>query len=150
MCVRKGLCIGALPRTCIQGPMLFWGEFFLSSSPTLLGLALNTVLYPLFPPFGPSGGHLLPVNTLGVLPPSLALNFSLMGYHLPRPLGLVFLRASWPWERVSRLRMPTWLPARQFLGSIPCHQLLLSFVLLFPKTLFCHPFYKNSPYSVGP
>lgn len=33
-------------RTCIQGPGLSQGEFFISSSPTLLGLALNTVSYP--------------------------------------------------------------------------------------------------------
>lgn len=44
-CVRKGLPNGARQRTCIQGPELSQGEFFFSSSPTLLGLALNTVFY---------------------------------------------------------------------------------------------------------
>lgn len=44
--VREGLPNGALPRTCVQGPDLFQGEFFLPSSPTLPGRAPNTVFYP--------------------------------------------------------------------------------------------------------
>lgn len=57
VCVRKGLLYGDLQRTCIQGPLLFRREFFLSSSPALLGLALNTAFYPsiLVPFWGPSG-----------------------------------------------------------------------------------------------
>ena len=70
VCVRKGLPAGVLQRTCVQGPGLIWGEFFLWSCPTLLGHALNTV-------FGPSvslsGDCVGPVNTLGWSPVGLSL-----------------------------------------------------------------------------
>ena len=64
-CVTKGLPYGGLQRTCVQGPGLFWGEFFLSSSPSLLGLALNTVFYPSIQLFWGSSG---PCEYAWVLP----------------------------------------------------------------------------------
>lgn len=56
-----------------QGPVLFREEFFLSASPALLGPALSfTLLFS-----RPCWGHLVPVNTLGVLPHrSLPSSFS--------------------------------------------------------------------------
>lgn len=62
VCVRKGLPDGVLQRTCVQGPGLIWGEFFLWSGPILLGHALNTVSCP---SVSLSGDRAVPVNTLG-------------------------------------------------------------------------------------
>lgn len=70
-----GLCRGPV----IQGPRLFQGRFFLSSSPALLGLTLKYCLLPLHS-HGPSGDHMVSANTLGVLlHRSVSLPFSLVG-----------------------------------------------------------------------
>lgn len=81
VCVRKGLPVGVLQRTCVQGPGLVWGQFFLWSCPTLLGHALNTI-------FGPSvslsGDRVVPVNTLGWSPVGLSLQPPLAGWTVAR------------------------------------------------------------------
>lgn len=93
MCQRKGLSYGVLQRSCIQGPILFWGN----SSPTLPGLTLNMFSTP--PSFRPSGGRLVPVSTLGCSPTGLSPFIFLCGMKmLPWPLILFCPWASGPWE----------------------------------------------------
>lgn len=132
-CVRKGLPKGARQRTCVQGPELSQGEFFFSSSPTLLGLALNTVFYPF------------------ILTAPLGTIWSLQIRRGCSSIGLspfLFLR----WGKVLP-RLSDLLPPKGILAldrglsaadarGIPSPTTPLLFVCCFPQTPFLSHFFK--------